>query len=88
MRSGVPRLRRWRDTHCGDGRDGELVSVGGPAKVFALMALADDAPPVGIADPTSYGSALLILGGVALVAGYVPAMRASRVNPSVTLRDG
>ena len=43
---------------------------------------------VGAADPTSYVSALLILGGVALVAGYVPAMRASRVDPSVTLRDG
>ena len=43
---------------------------------------------VGASDPASYGSALLILGGVALVAGYVPAMRASRVDPSVTLRDG
>jgi predicted permease len=43
---------------------------------------------VGASDPASYGSALLILAGVALMAGWVPAMRASRVDPSVTLRDG
>lgn len=43
---------------------------------------------VGAADPTSYVSALPILGGVVLVAGYVPATRASRVDPGVTLRDG
>ncbi|HEY2855044.1 MAG TPA: ABC transporter permease [Gemmatimonadaceae bacterium] len=43
---------------------------------------------VGAADPASYGSALLILGGIALVAGYIPAMRASRVDPTVALRDG
>lgn len=43
---------------------------------------------VGAADPASYDSALLILGGIALVAGYIPAMRASRVDPTVALRDG
>ena len=43
---------------------------------------------VGPSDPASYGSALLILGDVALGAAYVPAMRASRVDPIVTLRDG
>lgn len=39
-------------------------------------------------DPTSFGAALAILLVVAAVAGLLPAHRASRVDPSVALRDG
>jgi hypothetical protein len=37
-------------------------------------------------DPVSIAGALLILCIVALVAGYIPAMRAARVNPTTALR--
>lgn len=40
------------------------------------------------ADPASFAGALGILLIVAAAAGYFPALRASRVDPSVALRDG
>jgi ABC-type antimicrobial peptide transport system permease subunit len=38
-------------------------------------------------DPPTFTSTILLLTGVAIVAGYVPARRASRINPMTALRN-
>jgi predicted permease len=38
-------------------------------------------------DPVTFGAIILLLAVVALVAGYLPARRASRINPMVALRN-
>ena len=38
-------------------------------------------------DAATFATIALLLGGVSLLAGYVPALRASRVEPMIVLRD-
>jgi predicted permease len=38
-------------------------------------------------DPATFAGIILLLGAVAFVAGYIPARRASRIDPMITLRS-
>ena len=38
-------------------------------------------------DPATFGAIIILLAAVALLAGYLPARRASRINPMVALRN-
>jgi ABC-type antimicrobial peptide transport system permease subunit len=38
-------------------------------------------------DPLTFIAMVLVLGTIALLAGYIPARRASRINPMIALRN-
>jgi ABC-type antimicrobial peptide transport system permease subunit len=38
-------------------------------------------------DPITFAAMILLLGAVAFIAGYIPARRASQVDPTVALRN-
>jgi predicted permease len=50
----------------------------------AIAALLFDTKPT---DPIAFAATVLLIGSVALLAGYIPARRASRINPMVALRN-
>jgi putative ABC transport system permease protein len=60
--------------------------VGLAAAVIIAFATAGSIPEVDVRDPTGYGLVVFCLFAVAVAASYIPARRASRVDPAVTLR--
>jgi predicted permease len=50
----------------------------------AIAALLFDTKPT---DPIAFAVTVILIGSVALLAGYLPARRASRINPMVALRN-
>jgi predicted permease len=63
------------------------VAAGAAASLVVSRAIAallfDTAPR----DPITFAAMVLLIGAVALLAGYLPARRASRINPMVALRN-
>ena len=50
----------------------------------AIAALLFNTAP---SDPITFAAMVLLIAAVALLAGYIPARRASRINPMVALRN-
>jgi len=69
---------------------GIMVAIGGVIGLAGAFALSKGAQSMlyemSSADPVVMSSSVLLLGLVALAAGYVPALRASRVDPMQALR--
>jgi putative ABC transport system permease protein len=68
-----------------------VIAVGGAAGLVGALAssrvLAGLLFQVQPADPVALGAACLLLGLVALAAAYLPARRATRVDPAIALRS-
>ena len=72
------------------GQTSALVLIGAvcglPLAFFVGRVIGSLLYDVGSSDPMTFGAVLALLGVVAALAGYVPAFRASRVDPAVALR--
>jgi len=63
------------------------LTVGVPSSFAAARLIAHQLFGVTAADPASFAVAVTILSIVAVLAGLVPARRATRVNPLIALRS-
>jgi ABC-type antimicrobial peptide transport system permease subunit len=66
---------------------GVAVAIGVPAALMAARLLESQVYGVKISDPVVLGGAIALLLGCALIAGLIPANRASRVDPMRALRS-
>jgi len=62
------------------------IAIGAAASFAMARAIASLLFGTGAADPLVFTATLLLLGAVALLAGQIPARRASRIDPAVVLR--
>jgi ABC-type antimicrobial peptide transport system permease subunit len=73
------------------GQTGMLVSIGMlaglPASWMSARAIRGLLFDIGSSDPWTFAGVALVLGAVAALAGYLPARRATRVDPAVALRS-
>jgi putative ABC transport system permease protein len=60
--------------------------VGGAVALLLTRGMASLLVGVSPTDAVAFGGALAVVGGLALLSSYVPAWRASRVEPSVAVR--
>ena len=63
------------------------IAAGAIASLFVSRAIASLLFNTAPSDPVTFAAITLLLGTVALLAGYIPARKASRVNPMVALRN-
>jgi len=63
------------------------IAIGTVAALFVGRLLSRFLFGVAPNDPVAFGGVILILAGVALVASFVPALRATRVDPMTALRN-
>ena len=62
------------------------LAIGLPATIGLARMLANLIFGVNEYDPATFATGLIVLTGAALIASYIPARRAARVDPIVTLR--
>jgi predicted permease len=62
------------------------IVIGGLASLALAKAIASLLYGTEPTDPVTFAGMVLLLGGVALLAGYLPARRASRIDPMIALR--
>ena len=63
------------------------ILAGAVASIFISRAIAALLFNTAPSDPITFAATVVLIGFVALLAGYIPARRASRINPMVALRN-